>query len=484
VSESEVLIIGGGISGLSTAWWLAQQGIGVEVWETAEHPGGKIQSTREAGYLSERSAGLLVNFRPQVDRLIQQAGLETRKQSRNDRLNRYVIHQGHLASVPMEIPAMAISPLWSWKGKLRMLAEILIPGGGSADESVARFITRRLGREILETAIDPFVTGTLASDPELASAQAVLPRLTALEQRYGSITLGMLINRVLKRRRANRAETFSFSGGMSDLVQSLASTPGIHLRTGLRATGIERIDGAWQVTGESAQGPHHTTTPQLIISTPADGAARLLGPLDRQLASLLDGIEYAPVAVLHMGLRRERIAHPLDGTGFLVPRREPLGFNGNLWMSNLFPGRAPEDHILLTSYLGGMRNPRQVEQTDQQMVTTLLTGLAPLLGIQGEPEYLRIDRHRRGLPLYHGDYLHRTREIRTLLTAHPGLHLCANYLGGVSVRERIHRGMQTARQIGERLRQPQSTHREDTGAAVTPIPIPTGSYIGTDRPGE
>ncbi len=468
MSESEVLIIGGGISGLATAWWLAQQGIEVEVWETAERPGGKIRSSQEAGYLSERAAGMLVNFRPQVNQLIRLAGLASCKQSRNDLLNRYVVHQGQLSSVPMRIPAMAMSPLWSWRGKLRMLAEILIPRGGTADESVSRFITRRLGREIMETAIDPFITGTLASDPDLASAQAVLPRLTELEQRYGSITLGMLINRVLKRHRANRAETFSFSGGMSDLVNSLASTQGIHLRTGLRATGITRGEGGWRVTGESIQGQYRKVASQLIISTPAYTAAGLLDPLDRRLASRLAGIEYASVAVVHMGLRRDRIAHPLDGTGFLVPRREPLGFNGNLWMSNLFPGRAPAGHTLLTTYLGGMRNPAQVEQTDPQMVSGLLADLAPLLGIRGEPGYLRIDRHPRALPLYHGDYLRRTSEIRALLATHPGLHLCANYLDGVSVRERIHQGLQTARQITESLGESRLTRQSPL---LSPDPI-------------
>ncbi|MCU7815023.1 MAG: protoporphyrinogen oxidase [Candidatus Thiodiazotropha sp. (ex Rostrolucina anterorostrata)] len=207
MSETSVLIVGGGISGLSTAWWLAQQGVSVEVWEADERAGGKIRTTREAGYTTERAAGLLVNFRNEIDQLIQQAGLTHHKRVRDQSLNRYLVHRGELTQVPMLMPALLASPLWSLSAKLRLMTEILIPRGHQDDETVSTFIERRLGKEILDTAMDPFVSGTLASDPDLAEARSVLPRLKLLEQRYGSLTMGMLVNRLLKRRRANKADT-------------------------------------------------------------------------------------------------------------------------------------------------------------------------------------------------------------------------------------------------------------------------------------
>ena len=454
-----VLVIGGGISGLATAWWLSRLGIPVELWEAAGRAGGKIRSRRTGGYLCEQAAGLLVNFRPEVDQLVREAGLEPARRGRSDDLRRYVLHGGALAEVPMRLPAMALSPLWSLRGKLRLLAEVAIPREPAEDESVARFIRRRLGAEILETAIDPFVSGTLAADPEQASADAVLPRLKALEHRYGSITLGMLVNRVLKRRRANRADTFSFQGGMGALIQALAANPGIRLRTGVRALGLERMANGWRVEGEADGKRIRAEAAQLLISTPADEAARLLSPLDRRLANLLSGIDYAPLAVVHLGMRRDRVRHPLDGTGFLVPRRARCGFNGNLWMSTLFPGRAPAGRVLLTSYLGGVRDPGAAERSDRQLQGQLLRDLAPLLGLTGDPEYLRVDRHPRGLPLYHGDYQQRCREITRLAAVQPGLHLGANYLGGVSVRERLHQGMLCADRIAAGLRHPPATRR-------------------------
>jgi len=449
MADTPVLIIGAGISGLSTAWWLAQQGIAVEVWEADGRPGGKIRSTHESGYVTERAAGLLVNFRPEIDQLIAQSGLTGAKCARPDDLNRYLVHQGRLQAVPMQFPALARSPLWSWQAKLRLLLEGFIPRGQQPDESASRFITRRLGKAILDTAFDPFIAGTLAADPEQAEARSVLPRLTALEQRYGSITLGVLINRLIRpqKRRANNADTFSFQGGMSDLIERLSHTPGVRLRYAMRVTEVSRDSTGWQVHARSGNSCHSRQVSQLVITTPADVTATLLSALDRPLSRLLAEIRYAPVATAHLGFAREQLTHPLDGTGFLVPRQANLNFNGNLWMSRLFPGRAPQGKVLLTSYLGGTRHPDTIDWSDEQIADTLLAQLTPLLGLKGGADYLRIDRHTQGLPLYHGRHQERVETIHARLTAHPGLHLNANYLDGVSVRDRIYQGSKTSRVV-------------------------------------
>ncbi|MCU7846214.1 MAG: protoporphyrinogen oxidase [Candidatus Thiodiazotropha sp. (ex Monitilora ramsayi)] len=452
MSETQVLIVGGGISGLSTAWWLAQQGVSVEIWEANERPGGKIKTTTASGYTTEQAAGLLVNFRNEIDRMIQQAGLAKRKRLRDETLNRYVVHQGRLTQVPMLMPALLASPLWSLSAKLRLMTEILIPRSQQQDETVSAFIERRLGREILDTAMDPFVAGTLASDPDLAEARAVLPRLKALEQRYGSLTMGMLVNRILKRRRANKADTFSFTGGMSDLIDALADTPGVTLRCGMRVESVSRVGDAWRIEADRAGVRVRISTPHLVMSAPADAAAELLGPVDKSLGQLLSEIEYAPIAVLHLGFKNSAIKHPLDGTGFLVSRQNNLAFNGNLWMSRLFPERAPSGNTLLTTYLGGARHPHQVDLDDGQLADIALSGLKPLLGIGDTEEYLRVDRHHRGLPLYHGRYQARMEQIESRVKILSGLHLSANYKDGVSIRERIFQGRQLANRIAGTLK--------------------------------
>ena len=188
---------------------------------------------------------------------------------------------------------------------------------------------------------------------------------------------------------------------------------------------------------------------QLVLSVPAHAAASLLTPLDHELGGLLAGIEYAPLSVVHLGLDRAAIRHPLDGTGFLVPRsqRESRVLSGNLWMSTLFPKRAPDAKVLLTSYLGGARRPEAADWDDERSVSNVLSVLEPLLGLRGALEMIRVDRHRRGLPLYHGAYRSRMRAIDERVARLPGLCLAANYRDGVSVRDRIVCGHAIARRV-------------------------------------
>ena len=451
MDKLDVLIVGGGISGLSSAWWLAQSGQSVEVWEADKRPGGKILSTQKDGYLTERAAAMVMNFRPEVAELVREAGLEKSKTGRLPaaEARRYLLYQGQLKALPMRLGAMVASPLWSLRGKLRLLAEPFIFSRGRTDESVSDFITRRLGREVLEKAIEPFIAGTLAADPDQSSAAAALPRLTALEQRYGSIAAGVLVNRVLRRRTACTTDTFSFSSGMGDMVKALAQAPGINTCTGHNVEELVRERDGWRVTAMTPEGQRSLFARQVIVTTPAPVAAALMKSLDKELAELLGGIDYAAVTVVHTGLDRDAVDHPLDGTGFLAPRSESAGLTGNLWMSTLFPNRAPPGKVLLSSYLGGARAPHVVDWNDDRIADETIRTLRPLIGLKADPEMIRIDRHRSALPVYHGAYQTRMRAIAACLQRLPGLYLEANYRGGVSVRDRLARGHAVAHQILE-----------------------------------
>lgn len=447
MSSTEVLVIGGGISGLSTAWGLAQQGIPVEVWEKAPRLGGKICTDNNAGYITEQAASLLLNFRPEVGRCIEAAGLTASKQSRGKDLSRYVVRQGRLTEVPMQLRKLACSSLWSRQAKLRMLAEMLMPRSSRSHESVSQFISRRLGSEILESAIEPFVAGTLASDPNRADARSVLPRLTELERRYGSITAGMLINRIIKRRRINTSDAFSFNQGMSELIHALSNHPLITLKTNCTVDELHCQNGRWQI--QANNGTQQRQVRHLVVSTPARHAADLLFPIDSALSSLVGEIQYAPLSVVHLGFDRDQIQHSLNGSGFLTARQDKLSFNGNLWMSSLFSNRAPSGKVLLTSYVGGARHPERSGWSDNQLTDAITADLKKFIGLQGSPDFVRIDRHAQALPLYYGNYQKRLSAITEQLERWPGLHLTANYQGGVSVRERIYQGMKTAQLISK-----------------------------------
>ncbi len=449
--NTDVIIIGGGISGLSTAWWLARAGVSVQVWEADNRPGGKIKSQQQEGYLTEPAASLLMNFRPEVAQLVSEAGLDALKTQRLPQARRYLLHRGKLQALPMHITGMLTSPLWSLRGKLRLLLEPFIPAGGSEDETVSQFIRRRLGNEMLEKAMEPFIAGTLAADPDLASAGATLPRLTALERRFGSITAGVLTHKILRRRTACTVDSFSFRGGMSTLVNTLARTAGVQVFSNRQVQEIIPHQKSWSVTAMTSDGERSLNAAHVVVATPAPAAARLVASVDDELATLLDSIQYAPLAVLHMGLDRSQVKHTLDGTGFLTPRQEQQPFTGNLWMSSLFCDRAPASKVLLTTYLGGARHPKAANWDDSRLLDEALRALTPLLHIKGNPEMVRIHRHAQALPLYHGAHLSRDHAISRQLQALPGLHIEANYRGGISVRDRIARGQQLAQQIAGQL---------------------------------
>lgn len=450
----DVLVIGAGVSGLAVAHQLAQRGYVVEVWEEKARPGGKI-ATREAdGYRTEQAASVMLAAHPDVTRMLELCGLyETRMpRSAISATNRYLVSEQQLMRVPTGLGAMVRSPLWSLPAKLRLLIEPLIPRGGHEGETVSEFITRRLGCEMLERAIEPYVAGTLASDVDQANASAVLPRLTALERRYGSLGLGLFAQKVLRRRPACAAESFSFPGGMGTLVSRLAAALGPRLRCAYAALEVGPDPGGWRIVGRSPLAERTVRARQLVLSVPADAAAALLAPLDRDLCQLLDSIVYAPLSVAHFGLDRSAVRHPLDGVGFLVPRQAGIALSGNLWMSSLFPDRAPRGKVLLSCYLGGTRCPEAVEWSDERSIDQAMRGLRRLLGLRGDPEMVHIDRHERALPLYHGAYPKRLRAIASRLAALPGLHLAASYWGGVSVSDRMIRACATARRIEEALR--------------------------------
>ncbi|MCU7835889.1 MAG: protoporphyrinogen oxidase [gamma proteobacterium symbiont of Taylorina sp.] len=448
--DVDVLVIGGGISGLTTASYLSSNGLSVQIWEKTDRAGGKIKTNHTDGFQTEQAASMVMNFRPEVDQFLQQTGLEQYKIKRSlkSENQRYLIHQGKLQSLPMTIGRLFLSPLWSTSGKFRLLMEPFIFKGTHSNETVTEFVSRRFGSEFLEKAMEPFISGTLASDPDLACAQYVIPRLTALEKKYGSITAGIFAHKILGKRTARNPESFSFKDGMETLTKRLAANPVVGFQYNYQVQKIiQHGHYHWEVQASTPEGDIQCKSRHVVITSPAETAARLLSPLSQTLSDTLSSIKYTSLSVVHLGYEQSAVKHSLDSAGFLVPRQEKMNINGNLWMSSIFSGLTPDKHILLSSYLGGTRHPSAINLSHQQSIEQVIEDINSLLNINDSPVMTRVDKHPKALPLYHGNYHQKLLLIKEQLQTLAGLHIEANYKGGISIRDRIVSAEKTANKI-------------------------------------
>jgi oxygen-dependent protoporphyrinogen oxidase len=255
---------------------------------------------------------------------------------------------------------------------------------------------------------------------------------------------------------------------METLPQRLADSPGVCFCGDHTVTAVSSTRDGWRVTARTAAGERVIKVAQLVLSTPAYTAAALLREQCVEIATLLDGIEYTSLNVVHTGFDRGSISHPLDGNGFLAQGVDGTPLIGSLWMSSLFEQRAPVDRTLLSNIVGGARHPGVVDWSDARLLDATITALRPLLGIRSHPDMVHIDRHRRAMPLYHGDYFARMERLQRLTAAQPGLHLNGNYLGGVAVRDRLANAMHTASLIVRKAHEP--TSKTYSLPPIVPLP--------------
>ena len=374
---------------------------------------------------------------------------------------RYILRGGALHALPMSPPAFLKTRLWSLPGKLRLLKEPFI-GRASHEESVAEFVTRRLGREFLDYAINPFVAGVYAGNPEELSVRAAFPKLYRLEDVHGGLIRGMIMGARERRRRAetakDRARMFAFRDGMQVFPEALRRALGdrvllsspVQSIAALRNPPADRPAGFHLHAHRSGREYHHTAE-AVVISTPAHAAAELVRPLSPSTAGLLEAIVYPPVAEVFLGYRAEQCARPLDGFGFLVPASERREILGTIWSSALFPGRAPSGHIALTTFVGGSRQPALLERDDPALVRLVRDELASIMGVHGEPVVSRIARWSRAIPQYTMGYQKILDELEYCERRLPGLFFCSNFRGGIAVGDCMMSAEKTYRRVREQL---------------------------------
>lgn len=445
MSENTIAIVGAGITGLTAALSLKKKGRDVDLFEQHGYGGGSIRSVRQDGWLLEYGPNtLLVNDR-QVADFLRATGLwEKRMEANPQSSKRYIVKNGELAAVPASFFEAIGTPLFSTGAKLKILKEPFISKAINSEESVAGFVERRLGSEILDYALNPFIAGIYANRPEKLSMRHTFPGMYEMEQNYGSLIWGTFAGRN-KRREKGRVprELLSFKDGLHQLVESITDQiDDIYYNHEVKK--VYKSKEEWFVQSKfGTHGPYN----QIIVNAPLYKWNRDLLPIEQQEIDEIKKVEYPPLSIFHLGFRKEDIKHPLDGFGFLVPEKENLNLLGALFSSTLFPGRAPQDHHLLTIFVGGGRQPDLAQKESHSLLKIVLGELKNLIGINPDPVFKEHVFWPQSIPAYHIGYDRVLETFQSIEKRNTGLYVAGNFRHGVSVPDCIKNGLNLSEKV-------------------------------------
>ncbi len=444
-----VLVIGGGISGLACAYHLQQAGIPARALEAASRPGGVIATKQKDEFCFELGPQSFLYTEPLAG-LINALGLKDQLLHANPRAPRYILVGGRLVPAPLAPPSLLTTPLFSAGTKWRLFTEILRrTQPPSEDESIAAFVRRKFGDEMLNRLVAPFVSGVYAGDAERLSLRASFPKIHEYEAKYGSVLRGAMKSRPAKG--TPRAALCSFRDGMETFPRAIAARLGSSLLLETSVAGLRhgKANGKPWFEVDITRHDHSETLPAsaVVIATPTNIASQILRGLSDRFTSVFGRIEYAPVAVVSACYRREQMQRPPDGFGFLVPRNEGLRVLGTVFNSALFAGRAPDGMVCFTSFAGGATDPKLCELSDEEITETICAEVARVLGITGKPVTTNLHRHARAMPQYNLGHSQILKSLEALTAAMPGLFLAGNYLTGPSIGACVEQAFRTAEAV-------------------------------------
>src|SRR5271165_18921 len=469
--KEKTVVIGAGITGLICAYYLQQWSLPVLLLEASNHPGGLISTTRRKGFLFE-SGPQCPRFNELLWKLIGELNLESEFVRGNPRAKRYIVKNGRLCRAPLSPSSLIGTRLLGLKSKFRILSEPLRSSRPpDNEETVANFVIRKFGEEILDYLVDPILSTVFFGDARKMGMESAFPALVRWERESGSLARGALAARKSSPRvihspglaeqspaaagaRLNVADALpslgTFRQGMGTLTGALAERLGGNICFSARteslslASGNGQLQSIWKVR---LAGGKEILAENLVLSVPAFEAARLLTDTAAHLSSLLAAIPYAPMAIVSVGFDRSAVHHPLDGFGFMVPRREGMKTFCTIWNSSLFEGRAPEGKVLMTSYLEASPDGALLALSDDVLAQTVEAETEKILGATGKPVERQVCKYPQALPQYNLGHAERVAAIRTALGGFSNLHLAGNYLNGRSIGDCAEIGFRAAESI-------------------------------------
>ena len=451
-NSTAVVIIGAGISGLACAYYLRDRGVTVRVLEASDRPGGLIHSIEQNGCHFESGPQSFLSTNPLLE-LIRKLKIEDQLLKADSRAPRYILRGGKLVQAPMSPFSLVSTPLFGARTKWRLVTEVFRRAHPPEnDESVADFIRRKFGDDLLDSLVGPMVSGIYAGDPQRLSLRAAFPEVHRFEREHGSVVRGMLKFRATeKAKSAPRQGLCSFRHGMETLPRALAHSLGPTLSYNALADSLRRAKSnghaAFEIPFSAGATGELLSAPAVVVATPCDVAARLLGDLDANFVEVFGAIEYAPVAVISTAYAQTAIAASTRGFGFLVPRSEGLRMLGTVWNSSIFSGRAPENLVTMATFAGGATDPEICTWPDEKIATHVCGELAKIMRISAPPVELRVQRYARALPQYNLGHVGAIARLTELAANQPGLFLTGNYLAGPSIGACINQAQSTAHTV-------------------------------------
>jgi oxygen-dependent protoporphyrinogen oxidase len=458
-----VIVIGGGLSGMAVAFHLRQRGIPVVLLERAPRLGGNIQTHIRDGFVLENGPNSFFDREPSMRELARALGVEALIQPATDAARRrYIYTRGRLRALPRTPPSFLGSDVLPLTSRLRVLGDLFTRRAvRDEDESLARFGRRRFGQTATSVVLDAFQSELFAGDLEALSARAALPRLAELERTHRSVLLGLVRGRPAREKVPLSGALCSFRGGLQRMVDALARRLGTLAHTRAHVERLLPVPGGWRVVVREQGERTEREASQVVVCTPANTAAGLLREVDTELGAQLEGITYAPVAVVHVGFAPESVPRP-DGAGFLVPASEKRRLLGALHASTLFPWRAEGERVLYTCMVGGTRQPELAALPPEELVSLVREELADIAGVRAEPIVTDVVRWPCALPQYTVGHKERLAAIDRAVSRWPGLHLTGNAYRGISMVDCVRDAATLAERLAARL--------APTGGAVEPGP--------------
>lgn len=432
-------ILGAGISGLTSAFWLKKNNFDFVILEKENQVGGSMQTIRKDGFQIDFGPNSGLETTPLIRQIVDEIGFSDQMVYASESSNkRFILRNNQLHELPTSPIAFISTKLFSTKAKLRLFAEPFI--GKSADgyyQSMSEFVSRRLGQEFLDYAIDPFVSGVFAGDPNKLSVKSAFPKLYRLEEVYGGLIKGMIKGAKERNQRAEQskqnAKMFSFINGMQSFANAIADTMKDNILLNANVQKIEKYNEQWKIIYSLNNESREIIVDKVVSTIPVYAAEKLFTPIDKEFQSHANEIYYPPVMVLYLGYKKAQVETPLDGFGFLIPSKEKKNFLGAIWSSSIFPNRCDNDKAAFTLFIGGARAPHLFEMEKQKLIEIVIKEFQDVMKINGEPILVEHKLWNKAIPQYNIGYIEHENYFDKFENDNPGIILSGNYRGGISV---------------------------------------------------